>query len=174
MYINLADCSIWCLPDNYEVEDASLNDVKYNLMPHFSQDLIGKLDSLSARALDGTEYLPGCLGLNNLKRTDFMNVALQVLCRVKPLRDHCLLASPSEGLFGSFAELVKKIWNPKNFKGHVSPHELLQAIADASGKRFKIGEQKDPMQFLVWFLNALSDNLRGGSKKKRSVIEEAF
>lgn len=175
VYISLTDCTIWCLPDNYEVEDASLNDVKYNLQPHFTPELIGRLDSLSARALDGTEYLPGCLGLNNLKRTDFVNVALQALCRVKPIRDFCLLSPPSssssDGLFGRFAELVKKIWNPKNFKGHVSPHELLQAIVDASGKRFKIGEQRDPMQFLVWFFNALSDSL--GSKKK-TVIEEAF
>jgi U4/U6.U5 tri-snRNP-associated protein 2 len=24
-----------------------------------------------------------------------------------------------------FAELIRKIWNDRNFKGHVSPHELL-------------------------------------------------
>ena len=39
-----------------------------------------------------------------------------------------------------FTEFVKKMWNPKNFKGHVSPHELLQAITEATGnKRFKVG-----------------------------------
>ena len=37
-----------------------------------------------------------------------------------------------------FAELIRKIWNPKNFKGHVSPHELLQAFSLRSDKRFKI------------------------------------
>ena len=25
-----------------------------------------------------------------------------------------------------FGELVRKIWNPRNFKCHVSPHEMLQ------------------------------------------------
>jgi U4/U6.U5 tri-snRNP-associated protein 2 len=64
------------------------------------------------------------------------------------LRDHSLymkvsemnIANPKHLLVVRFAELVKKIWNPKNFKGHVSPHELLQAISIASEKRFKIGE----------------------------------
>jgi U4/U6.U5 tri-snRNP-associated protein 2 len=50
------------------------------------------------------------------------------------------IANPKHLLVVRFAELVKKIWNPKNFKGHVSPHELLQAISIASEKRFKIGE----------------------------------
>ena len=72
---------------------------------------------------------------------------------MKPLRDHSLymrvsemnIANPKHLLVVRFAELVKKIWNPKNFKGHVSPHELLQAISIASEKRFKIGEQRDPI-----------------------------
>ena len=25
-----------------------------------------------------------------------------------------------------FGELIRKIWNPRNFKAHVSPHEMLQ------------------------------------------------
>ena len=36
IYISLNDCKVWCLPDNYEVEDASLNDIKYNLMPVYT------------------------------------------------------------------------------------------------------------------------------------------
>jgi hypothetical protein len=46
----------------------------------------------------------------------------------------------------------------------VSPHELLQAIQDASGKKFKIGVQSDPLDFLQWFLNTLHIDL-GGTKK---------
>lgn len=120
-------------------------------MPLFNKEMVAKLDSepLFSRALDGTEYYPGCLGLNNLKHTDYVNVVIQALCRVQPLRDFCLyygvtehnLTTPKHQLVARFAELTKKIWNPKNFKGHVSPHELLQAISHASAKRFKIGEQ---------------------------------
>jgi len=29
-----------------------------------------------SRALDGTDYLPGCIGLNNIKNTDYVNVIL--------------------------------------------------------------------------------------------------
>lgn len=92
VFINLSDCKIYCLPDNYEVDDSSLNDIKYNLMPIYSKELVQKLDNepLFARGLDGTDFYPGCLGLNNLKQTDYVNSLIQALCRVKPLRDYCL------------------------------------------------------------------------------------
>ena len=35
--------------------------------------------------------MPGCVGLNNLKLTDFANCVIQLLARVRPLRDFCLL-----------------------------------------------------------------------------------
>jgi len=31
-----------------------------------------------SRAIDGTQYYPGFLGLNNLKNTDYVNVVIQV------------------------------------------------------------------------------------------------
>ncbi len=31
-----------------------------------------------ARALDGTEYMPGLVGLNNMKANDYANVVVQV------------------------------------------------------------------------------------------------
>ena len=64
-----------------------------------------------------------------------------------------------------FSELIKKLWNPKNFKGHVSPHEFLEAVSVASNKKFKcddqshknqgFGGQADPIQFLAWLFNTL-------------------
>ena len=41
-------------------------------------------------------------------------------------------------LIEKFSELVRKIWNKKNFKNQVSPHEFMQAIALKSNKRFSI------------------------------------
>jgi glycosyltransferase involved in cell wall biosynthesis len=32
---------------------------------------------------------------------------------------------------------AEKIWNPKNFKGHVAPHEFMEAVSLASNMRFK-------------------------------------
>lgn len=68
-----------------------------------------------------------------------------------------------------FSTLVRKIWNPKAFKGQVSPHELLQEIVNASNKKFKLSEQSDPLEFLSWFLNTLHKDL-GGIKKQNSSM----
>ena len=46
--------------------------------------------------------------------------------------------------------MIPPVCNPRSFKSHVSPHELLQAISAASQKRFRIGQQSDPLQFLSW------------------------
>ncbi|KAK5004541.1 Ubiquitin carboxyl-terminal hydrolase 10 [Cryomyces antarcticus] len=74
-----------------------------------------------------------------------------------------------------FSVLVRKIWNPRAFKAHVSPHELLQEISLRSSKRFTLTEQSDPVDFLSWFLNNLHLAL-GGSKSKpgSSIIQQIF
>ena len=63
------------------------------------------------------------------------------------------------------------MWNPKAFKGQVSPHELLQEISNASGKRFKLTEQSNAIDFLSWFLNTLHKDLGGTRKKNSSKVD---
>jgi hypothetical protein len=60
--------------------DSSLDDIKYVLNPTFDKELIKNLDLSSklSRAIDGTMYLPGIVGLNNIKENDYCNVVLQV------------------------------------------------------------------------------------------------
>jgi U4/U6.U5 tri-snRNP-associated protein 2 len=41
-------------------------------------------------------YLPGYVGLNNIKANDYVNVVFQALAHVRPLRNHFLL---SDNLF---------------------------------------------------------------------------
>jgi hypothetical protein len=36
--------------------------------------------------LDGADYMPGLVGMNNMKRNDYLNVVLQCLLRVELLR----------------------------------------------------------------------------------------
>jgi len=76
--MNLADAKIYCLPDNYEVVDQSLQDIKFNLNPYFDKNKIKELDTndQESRALDGTSFLPGFAGLNNLNKTDYFNVVI--------------------------------------------------------------------------------------------------
>lgn len=49
---------------------------------------VSRLDSdvTWVRALDGTEYMPGLVGLNNMRSNDYVNVVVQVLARVAPIR----------------------------------------------------------------------------------------
>ena len=49
---------------------------------------VARLDSgvSWARALDGSEYMPGLVGLNNMKQNDYANVVVQALIRVYPIR----------------------------------------------------------------------------------------
>jgi U4/U6.U5 tri-snRNP-associated protein 2 len=67
------------------------------------------------------------VGLNNLKNTAYINVVVQALTCVSELRDFFLLPAnyghSKSLLVQRFGELIRKIWNPKGFKGQVSPHE---------------------------------------------------
>ena len=76
-----------------------------------------------SRALDGNEYMPGLLGLNNMKHNDYVNVVVQILSRVAPVRNVFLQPSnfndSMSPLTIRFGELLRKMWNPRNFKGQV-------------------------------------------------------
>lgn len=186
--MNLNTLKFYCLPDNYEVIDSSLDDIKYVLNPTFSATDIIHLDTPSdkyCRTIDGTLYLQGVVGLNNIKFNDYCNVVLQALIHVGPIRDFFLREvnyakikrPPGDSIFGlvqRFGELMRKMWNPRNFKAHVSPHEMLQAVVLWSDKRFQITEQGDPIDFLSWFLHALHRALRGNKQRDSSVIHKSF
>lgn len=169
------------LPDGYEVLDPSLNDIKYLLSPTFKPSLLYQLSTglQSSVDLSKNPYLPGFVGLNNIKANDFMNVIIHSLSQVIPLRNYLVLNSPKfyadnlnendpkSELLARFSLLMRKIWNPKMFKRQVSPHEFLQEVSNRSEKRFRLTEQGDPVEFLGWLLNTLHKDL-GGTKKPKS------
>ncbi|KAF2314789.1 hypothetical protein GH714_033579 [Hevea brasiliensis] len=179
VYINLQTEKVYCLPDGYEIIDPSLDDIRHVLNPRFTRDQVEQLDKNRqwSRALDGSDYLPGMVGLNNIKETDFVNVTIQSLMRVTPLRNFFLIPENYQHcrspLVHRFGELTRKIWHARNFKGQVSPHEFLQAVMKASKKRFRIGQQSDPVEFMAWLLNTLHADLRT-LKKNNSIIYECF
>ena len=135
--------------DNYEVIDHSLKPIKDALRPSFTSEEIKKIDPNRILAQDafGVSYLPGeevvqqqtrressspnwpiCfagfIGLNNLKKTDYISVVVQALAHIPPLRDFFLLPSNTVGKCKSnlvlrFGELVRKMWSPHNFKNTV-------------------------------------------------------
>lgn len=108
VFLNLQSLKFYCLPDNYEIvgkyhpllfyqliekdflfnfwnflfKDSSLDDIKYVLNPTFDElhqiEVLDKSDKLS-RAIDGSLYSPGIVGMNNIKANDYCNVILQVI-----------------------------------------------------------------------------------------------
>jgi U4/U6.U5 tri-snRNP-associated protein 2 len=111
--------------------------------------------------------VPGVVGLNNLKGTDYANAVFHLLNAVRPLRELFLLRSSFDGvLLDKFALLLKKLWNYQQFKGSICPHEIMQAISDKSEKLYRIGKRSDPANFLVWLI----DNLQKGLKKEKPSL----
>jgi len=125
VYINLRTERVYCLPDGYEINDPSLDDIRHVLNPRFNMEQVIHLDENKqwSRALDGSNYLPGMVGLNNIKETDFVNVTIQSLMRVTPLRNFFLIPENYQNckspLVHRFGELTRKIWHSRNFKGQV-------------------------------------------------------
>ena len=73
--------------------------------------------------------LGGCYPPRPLASVD--NTLLYLQNSSYPTQPHSIIAKYVFPCFLShavnrFGELIRKIWNPRNFKAHVSPHEMLQ------------------------------------------------
>lgn len=180
VYINMETKKVYVLPEGYEVKSKSLDDIKVVVDPRFTPEEVKALarrEEKDAWDLWSKKYTPGFVGMNNIKANDYLNVVVQALSHVAPLRNFFMLEdlTSKPQLAQRFSVLVRKIWNPKAFKSHVSPHELIQEISLRSNKKFLLTEQADPVEFLSWFLNHLHLSLGGSkSKPKSSLIQKIF
>lgn len=172
---------IFCLPDDYQVKDPSLADIQYNLFPTFDSKLIKQIQTETkyVHALDGTDYLPGAVGMSNLGKTDWLNSVIQVLMRVEPLTvfflDKRNYADKTESmLVHRFGELLRKMFNPKAFKSTRTPHEFVLECSARSDRRFTIGKACDTYEFVGWLLNTLHQDLGGSKKRSSSIISRCF
>ncbi|KAL9591095.1 MAG: hypothetical protein Q9203_000094 [Teloschistes exilis] len=179
VYVNMQTKRVYVLPEGYEVKSKSLEDIKCVVDPRLPKDEVMMLDKVAKTAWDlsGKEYRPGFVGMNNIKENDYFNAVIQALAHIPPLRSFFMLedlSSKSE-LVQRFSVLIRKIWNTRAFKTHVSPHELIQQVSRQSNKKFDLLHQSDPVEFLSWFLNNMHLAL-GGSKTKpgTSIIHRVF
>lgn len=96
--------------------------------------------------------------LNYLDDFSIFPFAAQAFSNVPPLRNYFLEEENYRGirrppgdimflLVQRFGELMRKLWNPRNFKAHVSPHEMLQAVVLCSKKNFQITKQGNGQKF---------------------------
>ncbi|KAL8655702.1 MAG: hypothetical protein Q9210_000724 [Variospora velana] len=181
VYVNMQTKKVYVLPEGYEVKSKSLEDIKFVVDPKLPKEEVIMLDKVAKDAWDlsGKKYRPGFVGMNNIKENDYFNVIIQALAHTPPLRNFFMLedlsSTASSELATRFTVLVRKIWNTRAFKTHVSPHELIQQVSRQSNKRFDLLHQSDPVDFLSWFLNNMHLAL-GGSKTKpgTSIIHRVF
>jgi U4/U6.U5 tri-snRNP-associated protein 2 len=187
VFLNLSTLKFYCLPENYEIADPSLDDIQYVLKPQYSPEYIKKIDKNTQMsiAFDNTKYYPGIVGLNNIKANDYANVVFHALSQVTPLRNYflreenyCEIRRPPGDKLSllpkRFGELIRKLWNPRAFKAHVSPHEMLQAVVICSEKKYQIIKQSDTNEFLTFLLNNLHVALNGTNKTPSSIIYKTF
>ncbi|CAN0879031.1 U4/U6.U5 tri-snRNP-associated protein 2 [Linum grandiflorum] len=168
VYISLQTEKVYSLPDGYEITDPSLDDIRHALNPRFTKEQVEQLDKNNqcCRALDGSCYIPGMVGLNSVLRTTtaFMYVTIQSLMRVTPLRNFFLIPENYEKsgslLVQRFGELTRKIWHARNCKGQVSPHEFVEAVTKVARTRFHALLHVDPFEFMAWLLATLHEELR--------------
>lgn len=162
IYINLKTLKVFILPDDKEFNDSGqFDDIRAVIKPKFTKELLKQIDETTTplTELHGKLFLPGFIGLNQIKANDYVNVVLQAFSHIRPLRDYFLLNETiKSGLGEAFKDVLEKIWNPTRFKAQTSPHEFLQSISTISAKRFSLVKQSDPLDFLVFFLNNISSN----------------
>ena len=161
LFLNIKTLKAYTLPENIEYNDnGQLDDIRSIIKPKFTKESLKEIDEKTGPLTDlqGRPFLPGFIGLNQIKANDYVNVILQVLAHIRPLRDYFLLEyTGKQGSLGeAFKEVLEKIWNPTRFKAQTSPHEFLQSISTASSKRFSLVKQSDPLDFMTFLLNNLS------------------
>jgi len=180
VFLNLTTKKIFCLPDDYEIADTSLQDIKDIYDPQLSAKYIEQLDRypIFAKTIDNLTYTVGVVGLNNTKNNDHINVLLQVISHVSIFRNYLITQSNQKyyeksELTKRIGVLMRRMWCPKLFRNHLSPHEISQEFSNKSKKKYSIGVRANLVQFLSWFLNTVHEDLIDDSSNK-SIISECF
>lgn len=149
LFINLTSSSIICLPNDYEIFEHSLEDIKGYLHPKFSSEIISSSLYNVSRTFDGIEFFPGFIGLSNFGNNDSLNSIILMLSRITQFRDLCLNYKlydkevekriPDSLLF-SIIEAIQKIYNQNNLKGKFSPYNLVKTIEKKSNGKFSFSK----------------------------------
>lgn len=173
VFLNLTTEAAYSLPDNLRIVDPLIDRIVAALHPRFSPDSVASLDStaLEYSTLDGEPHLQGVTALDALHAADYANAIFHALFCVAPLRAYLLLtprsstvAAPHSRLLPELAALAQKVWSPAAFRARVSPHEVMRAVATASGGRFGPLARADPVDFFAWLVHVLSREIARAEK----------
>ncbi|OII75401.1 ubiquitin C-terminal hydrolase [Cryptosporidium ubiquitum] len=163
LFINLTNSIIVCLPNDYEICEHSLEDIKRYLHPRFSSEIISSSLYNVSRTFDGIEFFPGFIGLSNFGNNDSLNAIILMLSRITQFRDLCLSYKlydneiekriPDPLLF-SIIESIQKIYNPNNLKGKFSPYDLVKIIEKKSDGKFPFSKTSNNSAFSNSFMQS--------------------
>lgn len=90
------------------------------------------IENKSCHVPSGDEYIPGAMGMNVIGNGDYVNVVVQALSHIAPIRNFFLkpqnYSYSKSPLVHAFGVLIRKLWSPKRFKVNVTPHEVSMFI----------------------------------------------
>lgn len=182
IFLNLTTLKAYVLPDSFENKNPALDDIKYNVSPTFTKDVVRILDRDENIYFDHSRmpYRPGFVGMNNLKGRDHIGVVIHALSHVPPIRNFFLLEDLSQKseTIQSFSLLLRKQWSSRLLKSHISPHEFIRRsmTTPPEEKTTSVARVPEPQDFLTLLLNTFHLNL-GGSRtnpKAQSIISSCF
>lgn len=186
LFINLTTARVYCLPDDYEIVDSSLDDIISALHPKFRPRCLPDLDSRFFRLqlAGGHLRIRGAVGLDSMHGSNAANVILQLILRPRVIRDALLLMNTvncnpfnlltHSHLSDALAIVCRKIWASHAFRPHVAPHAFMQFLSAAAGKQPSLLSKSDPLNILSWILNSLSSRSYPHPKSPNSSIARDF
>lgn len=124
-------------------------------------------DSSEDVSTAGTPLVTGCVGLQNLGNTCFMNSSLQCLSSIHRLNEYFLsgdyernknpTAFKTKGkLAEAYAQLLKRMWSPNT--SQVAPRNFKWQIGQFAEQFAGYGQQ-DSMEFIEYVLDGLKEDL---------------
>lgn len=163
-FISLDTSKIYQLPDDTEIIDKKIEDIKFNILPEYTlnKENFQKIQNgliEECYSVDGSIFYPGLITINNIKQSEFINVIIYSMSRVDEIRNFLLLMpyfkiQKSEGLLLNLSYVIKKIYNNLSFKTHISHYEFLNSINYFNKER---PFANNPLSFLTWFINCFQN-----------------
>jgi len=161
IFINTETGTFWLLPQNQQIEPDHpiLHQIQWNLNPVWGS--VEEFDRTLAETkkwtdLNNVPFVPGARVLN---ASNFpMACVVSLLCNVRTVRDYFMIrgGSPTteqsntkilttmrHPLAFQFSDTLRRIWNVKSFRSHLTISPLAKVIERESNGRFKVATGKD-------------------------------
>ncbi|KAG0668698.1 hypothetical protein C6P45_004473 [Maudiozyma exigua] len=159
--------NIIVLPDELEINGTTpllsrqdqklVHDIIFATNPTYDKTLIQSFPQKCHDCTQDQLYYNGYVGLNKSisNGITYINVLVQLLAHIIPIRDYFLLYNGStDTLIGKISIIIKKIWSPHLFKLNIAPDELISHLLINFPKIFN-GSIRDPQFLLNWLINQM-------------------